>query len=198
MVFLLDVSDSMIEIQREVAAGARLAMYDLRPEDRVALMTFSSRVKVNLSFTANTNQIADAFFKATRLVIEDRRGVRLYDAILTALAQFPYEEVAAHKRVVIVITNDVDAASMHSATEVVREANAKKTTVSVILAANPNPSRIDDSVNPLVRTHPYPNVNFAGEQLRPMVIGTGGQISIRRVTGYLLRELTSKWAEVVK
>lgn len=57
IIFLLDISPDMIEPERRIAAGARLATYELSSDDRVALITFSSRAKTILPFTSDPRQV---------------------------------------------------------------------------------------------------------------------------------------------
>ena len=89
IVFVLDVSENMLGADSFIARGARLATRELRSNDRVAVMSFSSGVKVHLPFTSDKEKLDDAFRKATRTSFRWTGARRMYDAVLTAINQFP-------------------------------------------------------------------------------------------------------------
>lgn len=186
VVFLLDVSETMFGPDSFIASGARLATYELESNDRVAVLSFSSGVKVDSGFTADTGKIDEAFWKATRTLVRGNPARRLYDAVITAIEQFPKADSSNAKRVVAIITNDVDRASVHNSDEVIRKAKERGVAIWAFLIANP----YSDSAH--VRNGypriPYPDVQFATDQLRPIAAETGGKASIHDMNGYVLRQ----------
>jgi VWFA-related protein len=58
IVLLFDISDSMGPSIQKVAASARIAMSELRPGDRVAVMSFNTRVWTEAPFTADLDAVA--------------------------------------------------------------------------------------------------------------------------------------------
>jgi uncharacterized protein (DUF58 family) len=186
VVFLLDVSQTMFGPDRFIASGARLATYQLESNDRVAVLSFSSGVKLDSGFTAETGKIDAAFWKATRTLVRSNRARPLYDALITAIEQFPKGDSLHSKRVVAVITNDVDHASVHHSDEVIREAKERAVAIWAFLIANPysDPAHVRNGYPRI----PYPDVQFAADQLRPITAETGGKASIHDMNGYVLRQ----------
>jgi hypothetical protein len=185
VLLLLDVSETMFGPDRFIASGARLATYELEANDRVAVLSFSSGVKVHLGFTADTAKIDEAFWKATRTLVRSVRARRLYDALITAIEQFPKADSSNAKRVVAIITNDVDHASLHNSGELIREAKERGVAIWSFLIANPysDPAHVRNGYPRI----PYPDVQFAADQLRPIAVETGGKTSIHDMNGYVLR-----------
>jgi uncharacterized protein (DUF58 family) len=184
IVFLVDVSQSMLGTDRFIAQGARLATYELEPNDRVAVMTFSSSAKLHSGLTSDAGKIDEAFRKAIRTTVSGTGGRRVYDAVFAAFDQFPMAGSPNAKRIVAIITNDVDLGSRHTSGEVIEAAAARGVAIWVFLIADPfsDPSRVQ---YPRI---PYPDVKFAADQFRPMTMKTGGSVSIRDLNGYILRQ----------
>jgi hypothetical protein len=183
---VLDVSQNMVGPGTFLAQGARLATYELGPDDRVAVLSFSSSEKLLLPFTSDVGKIDDAFRKATGTIILRNRNRRLYDAIAAAVQEFPMAHPPDARRAIAVITNDIDLGSKHSVDDIIRDANARDLAVWVFLIANPYPDEAHvQNGHPRI---PYPDVQFAAKQLHPIAERTGGKVSIHNMNGYLLRE----------
>jgi uncharacterized protein (DUF58 family) len=187
MIFVLDVSPSMIGPERFVAEGARLATYELGSGDRVSVVTFSSGIKVSSEFSNNTREIERTFKSAVRSSVSRPGKRRLYDAVFTALEQFPVAARATTSRVIAVITNDVDSSSAHEPSDLIREARSKGVQVWVFLIGNPYTTPVVQQNNGL-QAIPYPDVRFAANQLRPIAAATGGDAFIWDMNGYVLRK----------
>lgn len=186
VVFLLDVSETMFRPDSFIASGARLATYELESNDRLAVLSFSSGVKVDSGFTADAGKIDEAFWKATRTLVRSNRARRLYDAVIIAIERFPRADSSNAKRVVAVITNDVDRASVHNSDEVIRKAKERGVAIWAFLIANPysDPAHVRNGYPRI----PYPDAQFAADQLRPIAAETGGKVSIHDMNGYGLRK----------
>lgn len=55
-------------------------------------------------------------------MLERRGKLRLYDALLAAISQFPVSGAPNRKCVIVVFTNNVDLGSVHTRQEVIQEA----------------------------------------------------------------------------
>lgn len=185
IVFLVDVSQNMADPSAFAVAGARLATFELGPNDRVAVMSFSSGTKAQTGFTSDAGEIEKAFGKCARTIIRRPGKLCLYDALAVAIEQFPAEPDRSRKRVIAVISNDVDRGSKRGSAEVVREAQAKGVALWGFLMASPFPEPFQrkDGYSGV----PYPNVHFAAAQFEPIATATGGKAVIRDTNGYVLR-----------
>ncbi len=185
ILFMLDVSQNMADPAAFVTAGARLATFELSPNDRVAVMSFSSGAKLQAGFTSDAGEIGKALTRSTRTIVR-RSGKRcLYDALTLALEQFPAKLDPSRRRVVAVITNDVDQGSTRAPADIIRDAGAKGVAVWGFLMASPYPDRFQQK-NGYPGTR-YPDVQFAAKQLQPLAKETGGKVVIRDTNGYVLR-----------
>jgi len=186
ILFLIDVSENMSRPADFVIAGARLATFEFRPGDRVAVVSYSSKAKTQTGFTGEAQEIEKAFGKSNGALVRLSRKAHLYDALFSSIEQFPSTPDLNRKRVIAVITNDVDHASACEPADIIREARARGVAVWVFLIASPYASRIQQkNGHPGV---PYPDVDFAAQQLEPIAKGTGGKVSIKRPDGYVLRQ----------
>ena len=137
MALVLDTGQHMIAPDRFITEGAHLAIRELESNDRVTVITFASGVKVNLPFSSNPQEISRAIGGAARTSLVWPGKQRLYDAIFVALQQFPETAEAGVKRVVAVITNDVDLGSKHEPSELIRDGKAKGVALWVFLMGDP-------------------------------------------------------------
>ena len=185
--FVLDVSPGMMRHQAFIAEGARLATSELSSADKVAVMTFSSGIRLISGFSDNTREINRAFRSAIRSSIDRPGKRRLYDAVSNALEQFPIAARENTRRAIAIITNDLDNGSTHQPSDLIREANARGIHLWVFLIDNPYPNATTRQ-NTGVPAIPYPDVHFAADQLRPIAAGTGGEAVIRELNGYVLRQ----------
>ncbi len=184
LMFLLDVSSTMIEPQRYIVAGSRLAGRQLRAADNVAVMSFASGTKMHLPFSSDPSAIQRGLKNAVRTVVQWSSKVRLYDAMFTGIASFPVAG-NSRKRVLAVITDDIDRGSRHEAADVIRSAQERRLEVWIFLIAPPH----SDSPLPEQPRISHPNVDAAKVTLRRIAESTGGGVLIRDINGYVLREI---------
>jgi VWFA-related protein len=70
LVFLFDATDSVAPVLRALAIGSETILDHLRPEDEVAVMTFSSHATLVQDFTTNHLVMEDAIRKASHVLDE--------------------------------------------------------------------------------------------------------------------------------
>jgi VWFA-related protein len=104
VVLLFDISESMGPSIQKVASSARLAMSELRPGDRVAVMSFNTGVWTEAPFTTDLEGLA------ARLV-ERIRGTRFAGGtyILSAVdeaAKYLHAQNGSHRRRAVLIFTD--------------------------------------------------------------------------------------------
>ena len=100
----LDISRSMDNKIRQVAAALSHFIDLLEPTDEILVITFNDRVEVVQDFTSDRDQLARVLD-----VLEPSGGTALYDAAYTAI-----EKVAAlpaESKAVVLVTDGVDTAS---------------------------------------------------------------------------------------
>lgn len=187
IVFLLDVGDTMIRPAEFVVAGARLATYEFQNDDQVAVLSYSSGVKVRSGFTNDASRIERAFHNCIRTRITRGGRSGLHNALLTAIGHFSERPDASRERVIAVITNDNGMSSSNVAREVIVKAKAKRIAVSFFLVASPFTDSGAARWN--VRRVPYPDVHLAARQLAPLASETGGNVFIKDPNGYVLRQI---------
>ncbi|WP_321476394.1 vWA domain-containing protein [uncultured Paludibaculum sp.] len=187
LVFAVDVSESMAEPGRFIREGARLAAYELAPQDRVAVIGFSSSAKLHAGFTSDPKAIDIAFRRATAPLVRKSGQLRLYDGVFAAIEQFPAYGDADRTRSVAVITNDLDGGSSHEQVELIRRARSKGVGIWVFLIGNPDRGLPQpNGGHPQV---PYLDTRFAADHLRPLSDETGGKVMTLDGNGYVLRRI---------
>ncbi len=187
IVFLLDVGDTMIRPAEFVVAGARLATYEFQNDDQVAVLSYSSGVKVRSGFTNDASHIERAFHSCIRTRITHGGQSGLYDALLMAIGHFSESADPSRDRVIAVITNNNGMSSSDVAREVILKARAKGIVVSFFLVASPFSSSGSAKWN--VPRAPYPDVHVAARKLAPLASETGGNVFIKDPNGYVLRQI---------
>ncbi len=125
VVMVLDVSGSVSgdKLANLVEAGRQLNA-SLRPDDRAALITFSSAVQVRVPLTSDRGEIADA--------LATRRGdgpTAVRDAVWAALQLKPDDD---SRTMVLVFTDGVDNASFLGASELIPGARRIGTVVHAV------------------------------------------------------------------
>jgi len=184
VVITLDVGETMIEGARQIAAGTRLALYELAPDDRVAVMAFGSSPKLHSDFTDASRKTEESMHRATRWVIRRAGKSRLYDALHAAVMRFPEWLNASRRRAVLIFTDSVDEGSRTSVANVVQEASRRGVTIygSVITCARPF----------LFGPNPCADTGMVVKGLRPLTTATKGGVSVRSLSGYALREAIAR------
>ncbi|HZS09028.1 MAG TPA: VWA domain-containing protein [Blastocatellia bacterium] len=126
VVFALDLSGSLKPDETGTLRRAAMKFTELMKGDSVfAAMSFNQDVKVVQDFTPDAQKIERAFAKMNRF----GGSTRIYDAIDRAVTMLSRRAPAMHKgrevrRVVIVITDGFDSASVIDRRELIRRANS--------------------------------------------------------------------------
>lgn len=105
LILLFDVSASMKPGIRQVSAGAREALGQLRKGDRVSVMVFTTRLDAMLDFTDDLKMVEDSLRED---VLSQRflGGTDLRSAIFHAGKLFEYESRTERRRAIIVVTDN--------------------------------------------------------------------------------------------
>lgn len=150
VVFALDLSGSLKPEETETLRNAARRFTELLRGDSVfAAIAFNYNVKVLQNFTGDPHKIEKAFAQATHF----EGSTRIYDAIDRAVTMFNKKSLRTDKgypmrRVVVVITDGFDSASIIDRKELIRRANAAGVTVysvtlpSYMLTPTPSGERV--------------------------------------------------------
>jgi VWFA-related protein len=150
VVFALDLSGSLKPEETHTLRAAALKFTELMKGDSVfAAMSFNYKVKIVQDFTSKAEKIERAFEKMNRF----EGSTRLYDALDRAVSMLDRDAPRFRKgrplrRVVIVITDGFDSASVIDKRELIRRANDAGVTVysitlpSYMLSATRSAERI--------------------------------------------------------
>ena len=150
VVFALDLSGSLKPEETETLREAAMKFTELMKGDSVfATLSFNYKVKIVQDFTSKPEKIERAFAKMNRF----EGSTRIYDAIDRAVRMLDRHAPRSRKgrpvrRVVIVITDGFDSASIIDRRELIRKANDAGVTVySVTLPSYMlSPTRSNDRV----------------------------------------------------
>jgi VWFA-related protein len=104
LVLLFDISESMGPSIQKVASSARLAMSELRPGDRVAVMSFNTNVWTEAPFTTDLDSLAARLVQRIRST-RFSGGTYILSAVDKA-AKYLLGQPAAHRRRAILIFTD--------------------------------------------------------------------------------------------
>ena len=116
VVLVLDVSNSIAPFLDSLRAAATTTLSTLKPEDQVALLTFSSDVDLRLQLTKDTSKLAAEFES-----IHASGGTNISDALFEA-ARYLLVVRPKGRRAIILISDDVATSeSVHSAHDIVDE-----------------------------------------------------------------------------
>lgn len=150
VVFALDLSGSLKPEETVMLRDAAMKFTDLVQGDSVfAALAFNSKVKVLQDFTNDPRKLQRGFEKADRF----EGSTRIYDAIDRAITMLNKHAPRIRKgrplrRVVIVISDGFDSASIIDRREMIRRANAAGVTVysvtlpSYVLSASRSGERV--------------------------------------------------------
>jgi VWFA-related protein len=131
VVFALDLSGSLKPNETETLREAAMKFTDLMKGDSVfAAMAFNDKVKIVQDFTHSPEKIERAFSKMDKF----EGSTRLYDAIDRAVTMLNRNAPRTRKgrpvrRVVVVITDGFDSASIIDRRELIRRANDAGVTI---------------------------------------------------------------------
>ena len=119
VILLFDISGSMRSNVARVAASAQVAFSELRPADRVALMTFQSRSRVVAPFSEDLTSVQ-------RTIQEDvvggkfGGGTRLLAGVDDAAQYFLQQPKTRRRRAILILTDNFGQRSRRSSTVVHR------------------------------------------------------------------------------
>lgn len=140
LVLLFDVSGSMEPRVTQVARSARLALEDLRPEDRVAVMTFARWSKVVLEFTSNLAEVETVISRDV-IGANFRGDTHLLAAVDEAARHVSRKSPRGRRRAVLLFSDNRGAVTLRESTVVRRlwEADASLSLVELPLAGYEQP-----------------------------------------------------------
>jgi VWFA-related protein len=151
---ILDVSFSVTgNLLQRLSHAVRQLMADLRPADRLKLVTFNNRVSRVMDFTADTDAVDRAIQNSAA-----GGGSSVWDALAVAVASAPAPE---RRQLVMIFTDGADTSSVLTPvtlTRVIERTNAS------IAAVVPNSAFLGRMVP-----------GTGGEILRQLAAATGGQ-----------------------
>ena len=172
-------------IINSLAGGARVAAMELRPDDRVSLVTFSEKAKIVLPMTADTGKFESALRRAGEWVVQNPQR-RLFDSLLTAIDSFQEAPRPGIRRCVLVLTTMSDSGSRHSADEVVDAARSKSVTIFVaLISAQRSPGR---GMGPVGQPSPRGLLADEDEEKRmlaPVAKRAGGDVRVYSQSPYV-------------
>jgi VWFA-related protein len=125
VMLLLDVSGSVQPELRQIQAGARYAMEQLKPEDELAVMVFAGGAKLIQVFTKDRSLIEDkiAGIKDNPLGFRGRIGTRINEGVYQAAAHMDQATNPLSRRVIIGVTDNRSSAipTGHSGSEALEQ-----------------------------------------------------------------------------
>ena len=140
---LIDHSGSMRPKLAEVTAGARTFVQFSNPQDQMFVVNFNEKVSLGLpegiSFSADANELERAIWRAPAA-----GETALYDAIIEALKRL--QTGNRDKKVLIVISDGADNASVHRLAEVLETAEQSGAIIYAVGLFEPD----DHDANPKV------------------------------------------------
>jgi VWFA-related protein len=140
VVLLVDVSSSMTHLMGPMREAALSALGRLKPEDRVALFTFSDSAKLRTPLTKDKELLAESIEK---FAAED--GTRIHEALHQA-AQYLRKEAPQERRVIILVSDDYSyEVEARPAKKLLRELLETNATL-YNLKVGPNPARASREV----------------------------------------------------
>jgi Ca-activated chloride channel family protein len=151
---LIDHSGSMRRKLAQVTAGARTFVQFSNPQDQMFVVNFNETVSLglpgNIPFSANANELERAIWRAPA-----GGETALYDAIIEALQRLQtgnheHDKPDQHdKKVLIVISDGADNASVHHLPQVLEMAEQSDAIIYTVGLFDPD----DKDANPKVLSH---------------------------------------------
>jgi VWFA-related protein len=105
IVFLFDLTDSVRPVLKSLAAGAMESLQHLKPEDEIAVMTYSASARLIQDFTTDHAVAVAAMEKASRM--ESDEAAFFNEGIFQAAGQLAKGHNLSSRRVVIWLTDDI-------------------------------------------------------------------------------------------
>lgn len=140
LILLFDVSGSMKKTVERVAASARKSLSQLRPGDRVAVMTFAGRPRLLSGFT-------DDFEAVQRTIEQDileepfEGATRIWDAADESARVHFRQGRTARRRAVIMITDNIGQKGRREEDESLESLWEASTVLSAVVIGNPEFAR---------------------------------------------------------
>lgn len=119
IILLFDISGSMQPKVRQVAAAAREGVQELRPGDRVAVMTFNTKTRVVLPFTDDLERVQRSI-REDILSLQFGGATFIQSAVSDVAKRFFAEPRTGRRRAVLIVTDDLGQRTRREST-VVRE-----------------------------------------------------------------------------
>ncbi|MGH9591881.1 MAG: VWA domain-containing protein, partial [Bryobacteraceae bacterium] len=101
VVLVLDLSDSIGPFLNALREAARVALQSLKPEDEVALFTFSTQLSERIGFTKDRQSVEDQF---SRLQIGGSTNI---NGAIYGAAEYLFRQAPRTRRVIILISDNV-------------------------------------------------------------------------------------------
>lgn len=105
VVLLFDLTDSVRPVLKSLADGALDALQHLKPQDEVAVMTYSATAQLLENFTTERPRTVDAIKKASRM--ESSEAAFFNEGIFQAAARLEKSGKRGNRRVIIWLTDDI-------------------------------------------------------------------------------------------
>ena len=167
-----------------LAGGARAAAIEIKPSDRVSLITFSGDAKIVLPLTSDTRKFESVLGRTGTLVVQTEKH-HLYDSLLTAMNSLSAHPQVERRHCILVVTTSADLGSRHSVDDVVLAARANKTTVFVALV-DPQVAHTHVFAGKTYPKNAPPNEDDEKRSLAPLVHQTAGDIRIYEQSPYVI------------
>lgn len=105
LVLLFDLTDSVRPVLKSLASGALQSLEHLKPQDEVAVMTYSASAQVLQDFTTDRALAAKAIEKAGRM--ESWEAAFFNEGIFQATEQLMGRKDPARRRIIVWLTDDI-------------------------------------------------------------------------------------------
>ena len=105
IVLLFDLTDSVRPVLKQLADGALESLQHLKPEDEVAVMTYSASAQLLQGFTRDHKLAASAIEKAGRR--KSYEAAFFNEAIFQAASELERSAAPGYRRVILWLTDDV-------------------------------------------------------------------------------------------
>jgi VWFA-related protein len=148
LVVLADLSGSVVENVRKMSQAVGVVVKKtLKPEDRLAAITFSSSIDTIQSLTQDHHTAIRRLENALSRVSRVDSGTKLYEAVLAATKIFERPRIKGRARAALVLSDDKDGKSKPSQDEVTLATLEADLTVFGILLPSFEPPRASAGTN---------------------------------------------------
>jgi hypothetical protein len=187
LVLILDASTTTGRQVETIKTGAHPATYEIHDGDRVSVMSYTKKAKIIQPFTEDPAQVEQAIQKVSTPLFKNAGRHCLNDALFEAFRQFPQKSEPERKRIIGIITNNLDSGSVHSIPELIEAAKAKNIAVWVFLV--PVPKLANTPLSGIPAREIRLDLRFVKEQLDLFAEETGGGVRIIETNGYTLSKV---------